>query len=413
MRSGLERHQALAAVSILTTVAVGHILVGCETGGEQGVSSQPQAAPVEIAIVSQRDLPIEITAIGTVEATNTVAVLPQVGGRITKVEFEEGAFVERGDPLFTLDTRPYNASLAAAQAELARSQAAAAQAKAETERYEALAREGLASDQEMMQRRAELAASRAAMQAARAAISSASLNVQFATLRSPIDGRTGALLVTVGNVVQPGGSDPLVVIRSLAPVKVSFNVPPNLLPRLRADGGVLPLDVRATTRGQKPFTATGQLTFVDNAVNAQTGSLTLKAIFANANESLWPGDFVDVVLVLGNDEQVVVAPEKAIAEGQQGPYAFIVDANDVARLRPVSIQRRTDEYVVVERGLKAGDRVVVNGMLRLRDGTPVAPKTTESSSTATPSASSAENRTAASASATGNVISSQTPDETQ
>lgn len=330
-----------------------------------------EAAPVQVAVVQQRDLPSEVAAIGTVEAVSTVAILPQVSGRITKVEFEEGAFVKRNDPLFTIDTRPYNASLSAAQAELARSEAAAEQARTEAERYEALARQGLASSQEVLQRLADLKSSQAAVQAARAAISSASLNVQFTTIRAPIDGRSGQLLVTAGNIVQPGGSEPLVVIRALSPVKVSFNVPPILLPQLRREGRVLPLEVRATTRGTKAVQATGQLTFVDNTVDPLSGSLTLKATFANADEALWPGDFVDVVMVIGNDEQAVVAPESAIAMGQQGSYAFVVDTNNVAHLRSVEVRRRTPEYVVVDKGLSPGEQVVVNGVLRLRDKSPV------------------------------------------
>lgn len=355
----------------LFLVGAGLALGACDKHSADEERVSPRAAPVEVQLVTRRDLPIEVTAIGTVEATNTVSVLPQVGGRITRVAFVEGAFVESGDVLFTLDTRPYNASLAAAEAELNRSRAAVAQAAAETQRYDALAREGLASEQERQQRKAELDAAEASMQAARAAIASANLNVQFATIRAPIDGRTGALLVTVGNVVQAGGTNPLVVIRSLAPVKVSFNVPSPLLSKLRSDGGVLPLEVRATTRGPTPTTATGQLTFVDNSMDTQAGSLNLKATFANVDERLWPGDFVDVDLVLGTDEHVVVAPESAVAEGQQGAYAFVIDRDNVARLRQISIRRRTHEYVVVERGLEPGDRVVTNGALRLRDGTPV------------------------------------------
>lgn len=331
-----------------------------------------EAAPVRVATVEQRDLAIEIPAIGTVEPTSTVSILPQVSGRITKVEFQEGALVKRNDPLFTIDTRPYNASLAAARAELARSQAAAEQAKAEAERYQALARQGLASSQEVIQRLADLKSTTAAIQAAHAAIANANLNVQFTTLRSPIDGRAGRLMVTAGNIVQPGGIEPLVVIRSLSPVKVSFNVPPSLLPRLRDEAKVLPLSVRATTRGNHATQVTGTLTFIDNTVDSLSGSVILKATFDNTDEVLWPGDFVDVVLVLGLDKQAIVAPEAAIAEGQQGPYAFVVDAENIAHFRSVDVLRRTNEFVVVQKGLAPGEQVVTDGILRLRDLSPVA-----------------------------------------
>jgi membrane fusion protein, multidrug efflux system len=361
--------RGFGAFTIVLLAALG--VLACSRGQTDDASPKPSAAPVEIAAVVQRDLPVEISAIGTVEATNTVAILPQVAGRINTVEFEEGAFVKRNDPLFTIDTRPYNASLSAAQAELVRSEATAEQAEAEAERYEALSRQGLASSQEVVQRKADLKSATAAILAARAAISAANLNVQFTTIRAPIDGRTGQLLVTAGNIVQPGGVDPLVVIRSLSPVKVSFNVPPKLLPQLRENGRVLPLVVRATTRGASVPAVTGHLTFVDNTVDPLSGSLMLKATFENTNEALWPGDFVDVVLVVSTDNQAVVAPEAAIAEGQQGAYAFVVDEQNIAHFRSVGVRRRTGQYVVVDHGLVPGEQVVVNGIMRLRDKTAV------------------------------------------
>lgn len=357
-------------LAVLVALSTGAVACNRQEGDLKS-SAKPEAAPVEVAAVVQRDLPVELRSIGTVEPSNTVDILPQVSGRITTVEFEEGAFVKRNDPLFTIDTRPYNASLSTARAELARTEAAAEQAEVEAERYRALAHQGLASPQEVVQRLADLKSSMAAVQAARAAISAANINVQLTTLRAPIDGRTGQLLVTAGNIVQPGGAEPLVVIRSLSPVKVSFNVPPSLLPQLRKDGHVLPLPVRATTRGSRPLSVAGQLSFIDNTVDPLSGSLTLKATFANSDETLWPGDFVDVVLVVGTDKQAVVAPEAAVAEGQQGAYAFVVDENNVAHLRPLSVLRRTDEFVVVEQGLAPGEHVVTQGMLRLRNQSPV------------------------------------------
>lgn len=373
MELGVGRRR-LRRVSLIWCLAFSQSGVSCSR--EQAPDGQvvKEGTPVELDLVRQMDVEEQVSAVGTVEAVHTVAIVPEVSGRIVKVPFEEGAFVKRGDTLFVLDTRPYSASLAAAQAELARSEAAAMQAHAEAERYTALAREGLASEQERTQREAEVKSAQATVQAARAAISSASLNVQFATLRAPIDGRTGALMVTEGNVVQPSSSNPLVVIRSSSPIKVSFAVPPEVLSRVRVQGEVLPLKVRASTRGQRGIAATGTLTFVDNTVQTVSGTLTLKATFANEDGALWPGDFVDVVLVLGKEEGVVVAPEAAVADGQKGPYAFVVDDNDVAHLRPLTVRRRTNELVIVEQGLVPGERVVVNGALRLRHGSAVAPK---------------------------------------
>jgi membrane fusion protein, multidrug efflux system len=357
---------------LLLLLLYGALGSACSNGKAQSDTGViREAAPVQVAVVVERDLPIEVSAIGTVEATSTVAILPQVAGRITSVEFEEGALVKRDDPLFTIDTRPYNASLSAAQAELAKSQAQAEQARAEADRYEALARQGLASSEEVVQREADLKSTQAAIQSARAAITAANLNVQYTTLRAPIDGRTGRLLATPGNIVHPGGTEPMVVIRSLSPVKVSFNVPPKLLPQLREKGHILPLSVRVTTRGVPATEVAGELTFIDNTVDPLAGTLTLKATFPNADEVLWPGDFVDVVVVLGTERQVLVVPEAAVAEGQQGSYTYVVDAQNIAHFRPVIVRRRTDEYVVLEKGLVRDERVVTNGVLRLRDNSPV------------------------------------------
>jgi multidrug efflux system membrane fusion protein len=326
---------------------------------------------VGVQAVVRQDVPVEVRAIGTVEAVSTVAIVPQVTGRVLSIEFEEGAAVEKNDPLFTIDTRPYTASLAAAQAELQKSKALAAEAEVEAARYQALAREGLVTAQETARREADKKSTAASVEAARAQIASASLNVQFSTIRSPIDGRTGRILVHAGNVVHAGDSEPMVVVRSLTPVKVEFSISQDLLPRLRERFKARALAVRATPRGAGARTSVGELSFIDNAVDAATGMLTLKATFSNQDEALWPGSFVDIVLTLDEDHGAIVAPEAAVAEGQQGPYAFVIDGENKARLRRVTLKRRTESQAIVTSGLAPGDRVVVDGLVRLKDGSSV------------------------------------------
>ncbi|HEY6724435.1 MAG TPA: efflux RND transporter periplasmic adaptor subunit [Polyangiaceae bacterium] len=362
----------LGNLSRVWRVALASVLAvcGCERGSASPERSQAPV-PVSVQPVVRADVPVEVRAIGTVEAVSTVAIVPQVTGRVTSIHFAEGAAVRKNDPLFSIDTRPYNATLAAAQAELQKSRALAEEAKVEAQRYQALVREGLATAQEAARREADKKSTAASVEAAEAQIASASLNVQFSTVRSPIDGRTGQVLVHAGNVVHAGDTAPMVVVRSLTPVKVVFTISQDLLPRLRERFSGGPLPVRATPRGGGARSSAGELSFIDNSVDAATGMLTLKATFPNQDEALWPGSFVDVVLVLDEEQGAIVAPEAAVAEGQQGPYAFVVDGENKARLRRVTLKRRTESRAIVASGLAPGDRVVVDGLVRLKEGTNV------------------------------------------
>jgi len=347
------------------------LLAGC---GRDGKAAQKagQPVPVRVAAVEQRDVPIEVPAFGTVEASSTVAVVSQVSGLVTQVHFKEGDFVEAGDPLFTIDTRPYAASMAVASAEVERYQALAEQARVQAERMERLAAEGLATAQELDRARAEQRSTAANVKLGRAALRSAGLNVAFTRIKSPMNGRTGSLLVHAGNVVRAGEPSPLVVIRQLTPVQVKFSVPETYVDRIRERHKAGGLDVRIKRRGEgadeKPITA--PLTFLENAVDEGTGTLALKATYENSGLELWPGVSVEVALVLGVDRQAVVAPGAAVSEGQTGAYAFVVDQGR-ARLREVKVARSTPEFAVLSSGLTAGDQVVIEGQVRLRDGAAV------------------------------------------
>lgn len=378
----------LAAVSIAVAG-----LGGCKKGqGQGGPSGRP--VPVNVAAVSKKDVPIDVETVGTAEAISTVSVAPQVGGLIQEVHFKEGQQVKAGDLLFTIDTRPYRASLSAARATLAKNQALAEEGQRNVARLEKLYKEGVASEQELSQARAQAAAQQATLSADRANIASSSLNVQFARIVAPISGRTGRLLVNAGNVVRANDERALVVIRTVAPIHVRFAVPEQYLSDVRRayENGGLPVTARPRGAG-KPVR--GTLTFIENSVNTATGKIDMKASFENQDEALWPGQFVDVTLRIGTQSGAIVVPEAAIQTGQDGSYTYVVGPDLKAALRRVSIDRHAGDQIVVQKGLAPDERVVTDGQVRLRDGTPV-----EIKPTPPPSAPSAEPAPAAGTSAT-------------
>lgn len=349
------------------------LVASCKKAADDDSGRKGGPVAVVVGEVVQKDLPLEVRALGTVEPVSTVEVVPQVSGLIMEVHFKEGDFVKAGAPLFTIDTRPYSSTLAAAQAQLARNKALFEQAQAEAQRYENLHREGLASAQDLARARAQASSLSATLEENKAQIRSASLNVQFSQIRSPIEGRTGSLLVHAGNVVRANESGALVVIRTLSPAYVRFAVPQEHLPKIRQRFAQGDLQVRATPRGAGAKTVLGQVTFLENTVDPATGTLSLKALFKNEDQELWPGAFVDVVLELDVDRAAVVAPEAAIQTGQEGTFAYVVE-QDEAVLREVQVKRTTATEAIVEKGLSPGERVVVDGHIRLKDGSKVSIK---------------------------------------
>jgi multidrug efflux system membrane fusion protein len=329
---------------------------------------------VTVTAAVQKDVPVEIDAVGTAEAVSTVQVMPQVGGLVQEVHFKEGDFVKKGALLFSIDTRPYQASLAAAQAELVKSSALADQAHQDLDRFGKLAAEGVATQLDLSQKRANAAAMDATLAANRAAIASTSINVQYATIRAPIDGRTGSLLVHAGNVVRATDTRALVTIRTIAPIYVRFAVPEQFLPRVQEALRAGPVAVSARPRGDVSGGETGALTFVENSVDSASGKIDMKGVFLNDDQGLWPGQLVDVVVRLSVEKGALVVPESAVQVGQDGAYTFVVGDGKKAELRHIVTSRTVASEVVVSKGLAAGERVVTDGQVRLRDGTDVTVK---------------------------------------
>jgi membrane fusion protein, multidrug efflux system len=329
---------------------------------------QPRV-PVTVGLAERRDVPFELAATGTVEPLQTVAVQPQIGGPIVRIAFREGQDVERDQVLFQIDPRPYQAALAQAEAFLARDRAQAANAEQEAKRYAELAKREYVTAQQYDLARTTSAAAAATLAGSEAAVEEARLNLQYATIRAPISGRTGSLRVRAGNLVRVADAAPLVTINQIRPILVRFAVPAANLPliqRYRGDE----LAVRAEPVGGGD-SSEGQLTFVDNAVDTTTGTILLKGTFPNTDGGLWPGEFVNVRLRLYVERDALVVPATAVVTGQQGAFVFVVGADSTAATKPVKLGRSADDVAIVSGELRPGERVVTDGQLRLQQGSKV------------------------------------------
>ncbi len=325
---------------------------------------QAPKVPVSVARVEHRAVPYQIGATGTVEPLRTVDVTSQVSGALLRVHFAEGDEVGAGQVLFEIDPRPYQAALQQAEATLQRDVAQAHNAAREAERYRALAVNNTVTREDYEQKQATADALAATAQADSAAAAVARLNLEYATIRAPIGGRTGRLQLHAGNVVRATGTS-LVTINQLRPILVRFSVPAAQIPDLRRRAGrELAAFARASRDGALP--AEGVLSFMDNEVDTTTGTVLLKARFPNRDGALWPGEFVDVTLVLDVQNDAVVIPAQAVMTGQQGTYIFVINAADgTAEQRAVTVTRTVDSVAVLADHLAPGTLVVTDGQLRL------------------------------------------------
>lgn len=325
---------------------------------------QPGRVSVSVARAESRPMPVEVAATGSVEPISTVDVVSQVGGIIQHVRFTEGSEVRAGQVLFEIDPRSYEASVLAAEANLARDVAQAANAARDAERYRLLAGDASVTQSDYQQRQAAADALAAAVRADSAALTTARLNLEYATIRAPVAGRTGSVLMHEGNLVRSGGATPLVTIKQLRPILVRFAVPAVYLPDIqrRADQS---LTVLARPTHGEPPPVEAALSFVDNHVDSTTGTVLLKARYANADGALWPGEFVQVTLVLDIEPNALVVPTQAVLAGQQGTYVFVVRPDSTVDQVYVTVARNVDSLAVISHGLAPGAVVVTDGQLRL------------------------------------------------
>ena len=340
--------------------------------------------PVQVALSTRIAAPLTLDANGVVEPMQTVSVLSQVGGTLDSVFFNEGDEVQAGQTLFKLDPRPFAANLRQADATLARDQAQAQSLQRDAERYKALVEKDYVTKSQADQAESAAAAMQATVQSDKAAVDNARLNLEYATIRSPISGRTGRLLIRRGNLIRPN-SDVIIVINQLRPILVRFPVVQRDFPSLqrRTARGSVPVRVASDSGG---IDETGTLAFLDNAVDSLTASVSAKARFQNANNVLWPGEAVRVIVQLDVQSNVVAVPTRALVAGQSGNYVFVVGSDKIAKVRPVSVGRATGDMTTIDKGLEAGEQVVVDGQSRLTPNAKVDVKAAPTSSAATAAA---------------------------
>ncbi len=364
-----SRYPGAFAVAILAVALAS--CSGKEPKAPKGNGKAGAPVPVLVATAEQKVIPVQIRAIGNAEAYATVAVKARVDGQIVRVNFREGQDVAPGEVLFQLDPRPFEAALAQARANLARDAAQLANAQAQERRYRDLLQKNFVSREMYAQIRTNLDTARATVQADQAAVENARLQLEFGTIRSPISGRTGKILIQRGNLVKANDTNALVVINRIRPIYVDLSVPEQDLERIRRfmRGGALPVGV--TLPGADAKTASGKLVFVDNAVDATTGTVRLKALLPNEDEALWPGLFVNATLTLRQQKDAVVVPSQAVQTGPRGQYVFVVKPDDSVEMRDIAVDRSVGAETVVAKGLAPGERVVTVGQLRLVPGAKV------------------------------------------
>jgi membrane fusion protein, multidrug efflux system len=329
------------------------------------------AVPVVVAVVVQQEAPLTVTAPGTVQAFNSVLVKPRVDGTLDRVAFTEGQAVHRGDLLAQIDPRPFQAQLQAAQAQKAHDEAQLANQQRDIGRYTYLANQKIYPQQQLDSARATAAELKATVAQDQAQIDNARVQLDYATIRAPLDGLTGARLVDAGNMVHATDTTGLVLITQVQPIYVSFTLPQDVLPALlnaRAHGAVA---VGASNRDASQQLDSGVLSLIDNQIDPTTGTIHCKATFGNSKQTLWPGQFVSLRIVLATQQNALTIPSAAVQQGNNGDYVFVVKKDNTAELRPVTVASNENDVSVVSHGLVKGERVVVQGQFKLEDGTAV------------------------------------------
>jgi multidrug efflux system membrane fusion protein len=358
----------IAAVLIMT-------VAGCSKAETKAVAApSAPAVPVVIATAVQKDVPVSIRSIGNVQAYQAVAIKSQVNSQITEVHFKQGQDVNKGDLLFDLDRRQLEADLRRAENSLLRDDAQAKNNRVQSERYAKLLKEGVVAQQQYDLAVSTADASDAGVAADKDAVEFAKVQLQYTKIFAPINGRTGDLMVDLGNLVK-ANDVPLVTINQISPIYVNFNIPEQQLADVKRYSGEGSLHVLAVISGQVDQPIEGKLTFIDNTVDQTTGTIKLKGTFTNADRRLWPGQFVDVVLTLTTQPNAIVVPSQAVQTGQQGQFVFVIKPDNTADMRPVTVKRTVGPDSVISTGLQPGERVVIDGQVRLIKGMKVEIKT--------------------------------------
>jgi len=345
------------------------ILSGCGKKDQVMAAATPGGrppAPVIVANVEQRDIPVQVRTIGNVEAYQTVQIRSQVNGQIERISFRQGDDVRKGQLLFQLDKRPFQADLDKAIAQENHDQASAENSRIEAERYTRLEKQGIVSHEQGDQMRAQATANAAAVEADKAAVEAAHVQLQYTDIAAPIDARAGALLINLGNLVKANDTPYLVQLNQVTPIYVTFSAPEGNLGEVRHRfSSGRELKILAYPKGDSGNPAVGRLSFIDNEVDTTTGTFKLKGTFQNRDRRLWPGEFVDVALELSTQKNAIVVPTKAVQSGQQGDYVYVVTSDNIAEPRPIKTSGAYQNLTLISDGLRPGERVIVDGQLRV------------------------------------------------
>lgn len=385
----------LLALSVIATV----LLSGCKAPQKRSAGPLPPV-PVSVAVATKESAPVQIRAVGTVEASATVQIKSRIDGQLMSVRFVEGSNVSQGDMLFEIDTRPFRQTLRQAEAAVAKDTALLKQAEANhardiaqsknadaiAARNDALAKEGVISSEQKEQFRTNAEALRQAVQADAAAIESARalleadgaaverarLDLSYCEIRSPVSGRAGNLLVHAGNMIK-ANTDMLVVINQVAPIFVSFGVPEDYLPGIRKVAAVRKLAIDVAPQNDSGKTIQGVLSVIDNTVDPNTGTIRLKAVFKNEDRQLWPGEFTDVIVTLDTRNDATLVPSESVQPGQKGQFVYVVKPDQSTEMRLVTVGPTVGRKVIIEKGIAPGETVVTDGQLRLFPGAHIRP----------------------------------------
>ncbi len=368
MRRSLEL-PVVAAVLLLACIA-------CGRGKEQAAAGKKEAPPQPVAVetVAAGSAPVRLHALGTVEAAESVGVRSQVTGALAGVHFREGADVAAGDLLFTIDPAPFQNSLRQAEAILSRDRSTLEKSWVEANRNSDMLRLGLIPQSEADTTAVAVRTLQATFEAGQAAVENARLQLSYTRIVAPMAGRAGRLQVSPGALVKANDDTPLVIIDQVAPIEVSFSIPERNLPEIRRRMAAGALSTQALVTGEEDRPEEGKLTFIENEVDRSTGTIRLSATFSNAGRRLWPGQFVRVIIDVARRDGVVIVPAGAVQSGQKGSFVYVVNADSTVSPRPVTTTEIEGGRAIVDQGLAAGERIVVDGHLRLVPGAKVQPQ---------------------------------------
>lgn len=362
---------------------IGYAVLAFGCAKQQAAPAGRPAATVTVAKVTQKTMPVEVTAVGNVEAISTISIRAQVAGEVQDIRFKEGDFVKKDQLLLTVDPRPYEAALAQAKAALARDKATGVYNRAQAQRYKTLFDQGVASAEQLESFVSAADAADATVNADEAAIKTAELNLEYCTINSPIDGRTGTVMVKPGNLVKVADV-PIVVINQVNPIYVNFTVPQQYWPDIKQDVDRRALRVAATIPQDSGSPVMGTLTFVDNIVDTTTGTIHLRGTFENSQNRLWPGLYVNILLTLSQQPNATIVPAHAVVSTQTASYVYVVKSDDTVEQRTVVPNRTVENDTVIDKGVHPGEVIVTDGQINLVPGAKIEIKNREADVSADP-----------------------------